>query len=153
MTVNDDHHKIVITKIYPTDRKTLFSAFTESQKMKEWFFIEKSWDVEVRNTLRVGDKYSIKMQTQDGLVSNNYGVYKEIDPPKRLVFTWAINKNIDSLVIVNFESQEDGAKITLTHDMLPNESYYYLHLWSWQNLFANLRQFVCAQNHEHAEMA
>jgi len=151
MTAKADHHKIVIKKVFPIDRKTLFSAFTESQKMKEWFFLEKGWNVEVRNNLKVGENYSIKMRSQDGLISNNTGVYKDIESPNRLAFTWAVSNNIDSLVIVDFESIKGDTKITLTHDRLPNESYYYLHLWAWQHWFENLRQFVYRLNCERAE--
>jgi uncharacterized protein YndB with AHSA1/START domain len=153
MTVNDDHHKVVITKVFPIDRETLFSAFTESQKLKKWFCIEQGWDAEVKNTLRVGGKYSIKMQTQDGLSSVNYGVYKEIDSPRRLAFTWATNKSFDSMVILDFEPTGSGTRITLTHDMLPNEIYYYMHLWGWQRCFENLSRLVHTMTHERRAFA
>lgn len=154
MKANVADHTVVIRKTFPIDRKTLFAAFTESQKMQKWFFIERCWNTEVKNTLKVGEKYSIKMLTHDGLVSNNHGVYKEIDPPKRLVFTWAINESIDSLVKVDFELANGGTKITLTHDSLPNESYYCLHLWSWQHCLENLRRYsnTLTKIHKHAEI-
>jgi uncharacterized protein YndB with AHSA1/START domain len=146
-----NEYQVVLTKVFPVDRPILFSAFTQPQKMEKWFFLEKNWETEIRNTVETGGRYTIKMRNEDGMESNHSGIYKEIDPPKRLVFTWDTNKSIKTLVSIDFKELSDGTEITLTHEKLPNESFFYLHLWSWQRFFDNLRHYFdnLVANHHH----
>ena len=132
----------VVKKFFPADSHSLFSVFTQPEKMEKWLILDKNWETQIKNSLTIGGRFNIHMRTEYGLLSQNGGVYVEIDRPKRLVFTWAINGAVDSKVTINFREVDEGTEIIVTQDNLPNESFYYLQLWSWQRFLDNLEQHM-----------
>jgi len=47
--------------------------------------------------LRVGGRYRIRMQEPDGASHTVTGVYLEVDPPRRVVYTWHWEEKLDRL--------------------------------------------------------
>jgi uncharacterized protein YndB with AHSA1/START domain len=68
--------------------------------------------------LRVGGSYSIHMLSPDGKDYNAIGTYREVEPPKRLVYTWSwAGRPIDSVVTVEFLDLGDSTEVVLRHDL------------------------------------
>jgi len=67
---------------------------------------------------RVGGAFSFLVRRQ-GQEIDHVGKYREIDRPRRLVFTWGIagDSEDESLVVIEIVQQETGAELTLTHEM------------------------------------
>ena len=64
------------------------------------------------------------------------GEYVEIDPPRRVVFTWGIEGRDDfppgsSTVEVVLQADGDETVVTLTHRDLPTEDYRRSHQGGW----------------------
>ena len=64
------------------------------------------------------------------------GQYVEIDPPRRVVFTWGIEGRPDfppgsSTVEVVLQEDGDETVVTLTHRDLPTEDYRRSHQGGW----------------------
>ena len=64
------------------------------------------------------------------------GEYVEIDPPRRVVFTWGIEGRADfppgsSTVEVVLQADGDETVVTLTHRDLPTEDYRRSHQGGW----------------------
>lgn len=92
----------------------LFKAWTTPALYPEWF-CPKPWRAEVtRMDLRPGGGSEIMMYGPDGATNPNSGVYLEIDPGKKLVFTdafsegWIPNPDAMMTAVVTFEAQPDG---------------------------------------------
>lgn len=92
----------------------LFKAWTTPALYPEWF-CPKPWRAEVtRMDLRPGGGNEIMMYGPDGETHPNSGVYLEIDPGKKLVFTdaftegWIPNPNAMMTAVITFEPQADG---------------------------------------------
>jgi uncharacterized protein YndB with AHSA1/START domain len=70
----------------------------------------------------VGGRYRIDMHQPDGGVVEHIGTYVEIEPPRRLVFTWAspATQHKDSLVTIEFIESDGATEIILTHEQLPD---------------------------------
>ena len=66
----------------------VFAAFVEPEKLAEWWgpagFTSPSLDLDVRN----GGRYRITMQPPDGEAFHLRGEFREVDPPRRLVYTF-----------------------------------------------------------------
>ncbi|MEM1045473.1 MAG: SRPBCC domain-containing protein [Pseudomonadota bacterium] len=63
------------------------------------------------------------------------GIYRELDPPRRLVTTWAWETDgvagHESLLTVTFEPTGDGTLLTLVHENLPDEATAKSHEGGW----------------------
>ena len=84
--------QFTITRIFDAPRELVWRAWTESADAAEWWHprgIEiKAGSVAV--DARPGGRYAYTMvNPADGMEYPTVGVYREVDPPKRLVFTWA----------------------------------------------------------------
>ena len=87
----------------------------------------------------VGGSYRIVMHQPDGEVVEHVGKYLEIDPPHRLVFTWAspATQRKDSLVSIDFIESEGTTEISLTHEQLP-EYMAQAHVGGWTSALEKL---------------
>lgn len=80
--------------------------------------------VEAEVDLRVGGTIRILMKGQ-GMEIEHQGIYIEIEPPRRLVFTWRSQFTGTEPSIVTVELEPDGADATrlhLVHRRLPEAS-------------------------------
>jgi len=80
--------------------------------------------VDAEVDLRVGGRIRIVMKG-DGMVIEHQGIYLEIEPPRRLVFTWISRFTGPQPSIVIVELEPDGADATrlhLVHRQLPDAS-------------------------------
>jgi uncharacterized protein YndB with AHSA1/START domain len=85
-------HELVLTRILNAPRANVFRAWTEPELMKQWF-TPKPWTTpHVEVDLRPGGSNLIVMRGPDGTEFPNRGVYLEIVPNERLVFTDAFTE-------------------------------------------------------------
>jgi uncharacterized protein YndB with AHSA1/START domain len=79
--------------------------------------------VETGTDLRVGGRYFIRMvMANDEHYSS--GVYREIVPNEKLVFTWAWKSTPEreSLVTVTIKPDGDGTLLTLVHERFNDDA-------------------------------
>jgi uncharacterized protein YndB with AHSA1/START domain len=92
--------------------------------------------------LRVGGKYRIHMRAPDGAEHHAVGVYREIDPPNKLVFTWSWEGGDmnDTLVTVEFLDRGATTELVLTHELFPNDEARKQHAAGWNAALDKLVQ-------------
>lgn len=130
--------QVVVKKLIRARREKMLNAFSAPEIMREWFFPGIGWSAEVTNEFKVDGQYSIKMREPNGLVYAHTGVYKEIEYPERLVFTWNSKLVQDTLVTIIFREIGDHTEITLTHYLLPTDELREKHRQGWTGCFDNL---------------
>jgi uncharacterized protein YndB with AHSA1/START domain len=83
--------------------------------------------------LRVGGKYRIEMQSPNGARHVASGVYREVTPPKRLVYTWGWEDSSvkDSVVTVEFQDRGKSTEVILRHERLPDAESRARHTEGW----------------------
>lgn len=80
-------HDLVISRLLKAPRATLWRAWTEPDRLKEWW-CPKPWVTEVRAfELRPGGAFHTFMSGPDGGTSDNPGCFLEIVPGERIVST------------------------------------------------------------------
>jgi uncharacterized protein YndB with AHSA1/START domain len=109
---------LVVRRTMPFPPDVLYRAFTDPEIMSRWFVAETGWSSEVTNDFRTGGAFSIGMRSGKGAVIPHAGVYKEIVPGEKLVFTWNSPYAKDSVVTVSFRKVKDGTELTLVHEFL-----------------------------------
>lgn len=69
---------------------------------------------------RVGGRFRFASM-QDGKPSDSWGYYRELDPGRRLVFTWFVEadeeKEDNSTVTLVLEPDGSGTMVTMSHEM------------------------------------
>jgi uncharacterized protein YndB with AHSA1/START domain len=95
--------------------------------------------------VRVGGLYRISFDMQDsGEYSEVAGIYREVVPNERLVFTWAWHSTPEreSLVTVSIKPDGAGSLMIFTHEQFFDETARDNHNKGWNELFAQLEQVL-----------
>ena len=67
----------------------VFAAWTDPEKIKRWMGPGEIVAQRVTADTRVGGRYRVEMRRPSGEAHNVSGVYREIIPNEKFVFTWA----------------------------------------------------------------
>src|SRR5215218_6067993 len=101
--------ELVITRLINAPREIVYRAWTEPELMKQWF-TPRPWTTTVIETdVRPGGSNYILMRGPNGDEFPNRGVYLEVVPNERLVFTdaytkaWAPSEKPFMTVVLTFE--------------------------------------------------
>jgi uncharacterized protein YndB with AHSA1/START domain len=95
--------------------------------------------------VRVGGRYRIHMQAPDGTLHRVTGIYREVDPPRRLVYTWAWEeKPAEGETLVTVECHDRGGRteVVLIHERFPNEAVRDQHESGWTGCLVKLATVV-----------
>jgi uncharacterized protein YndB with AHSA1/START domain len=98
----------------------VFRAWTDPAEMKEWYCPEGGTVDLAEVDLTVGGRFKVAMRMPDG-VHVAYGIYREIDPPRKLVFTWQWEsgdgpKEGETVVTLEFKEHDGATELVLTHE-------------------------------------
>ena len=135
-----DQTATVLRRHYPVSPARLYRAWTEPEALKEWFAPSADWQIPtVEIDARAGGRYRIVMIAPNGDEHAGGGVYREVSPPRKLVFTWnwGFTRGQDSLVTVEFREGDGGTTLHLTHERLAPELHDG-HLDGWTKSLARL---------------
>jgi len=93
--------------------------------------------------LRVGGRYCIAFGAPDGEQHEVSGVYQEVVPHSRLVFTWAFKSTPErvSRVSIELKPTSGGTDLRFVHDRFFNEQARINHERGWPEFFDNLHTF------------
>lgn len=110
--------ELVLTRLIDAPREKLYRCWTEPALMKRWFAPKPYETPVVEVDVRPGGANLIVMRGPDGQDMPNRGIYLEVVPNERLVFTdafteaWQPSAKPFMTVILTFEPQ--GAKTLYT---------------------------------------
>lgn len=111
-----DHplHELVLDRLLDAPRETLYRCWTDPALMKRWF-VPKPWTIaEVSTDVRPGGASLIVMRSPEGQEFPNRGVYLEVVPGRKIVFTdafteaWVPSEKPFFTAVVTFE--DEGGK-------------------------------------------
>jgi uncharacterized protein YndB with AHSA1/START domain len=123
----------------PAPAAELFDAWLDPGKLATWMRPSDVKRSRVKADARVGGAFEVLMQTPEGK-SPHTGVYKVIDRPRRLAFTWNSDAagNQDSLVTLDFNPRGRSTEIVLTHERLPSEEEVAGHRSGWTEILEHV---------------
>jgi len=81
--------EIVSTRVFDVPRRLVFEAWTKPEHVKRWYGLRVLTMTVCEIDLRPGGAYRYVLRGPDGTDYAFSGVYREIVPPSRLVYTWA----------------------------------------------------------------
>jgi uncharacterized protein YndB with AHSA1/START domain len=138
-------HTLRMERMFHAPAQAVFEAWTSEEVMRRWWHAEHDWETTVAEVdLRVGGEVRVVMR--DPHTGDEYGGggrYTEIDPPKRLAFTWIWDDH-DTRQLIELEFEEAGGVTTVrfTHSGLWDEEAVRSHEGGWGSAFDNLARVV-----------
>lgn len=129
--------KVTVRREIAASAEELFDAWLDPASLVVWMRPGSTKRAAVKVDPRVGGAFEIVMHTDSGPVPHT-GVYRAIERPHRLVFTWnsPYAQHIDSLVTVEFRPLRDATEIVLTHEGLPSLEMVAAHNSGWSDILA-----------------
>ena len=111
----------------------VFSAWIDPEKIRRWFGPREAEVLQAESDPRVGGRYRILARTSDGEEHDVSGMFREVVPNEKLVFTWAWRSTPEreSLVTVELRPDGDGTLLTLTHEQFFDEAARDRHQYGW----------------------
>jgi uncharacterized protein YndB with AHSA1/START domain len=113
----DGRHRIVTRRRMPAPREIVYQAWIDPNGIHEWMCPGDVVSAEATLDVRVGGSYRLVMRSPDK-DHVHIGTYQVVDPPSKLVFTWAGADNPAdvTLVTVEFFAHGDESELVLTHE-------------------------------------
>jgi uncharacterized protein YndB with AHSA1/START domain len=139
--VDEPSTTIRVERTFRAPAQDVFDAWTSVEVLRRWWHAEHDWETpQAELDLRVGGALRITMH--DPLRGEDHGGgghFTEIDPPRRIAFTWAWDDDPSTrqLIEVDFTDQGDRTSVVLTNSGIPAQAKDD-HVVGWQNSFDNL---------------
>jgi uncharacterized protein YndB with AHSA1/START domain len=122
----------------------VWAAITQPAQMIQWWSPDAGPTLSAEADVRRGGRFSIVFRLLNGEEHNPTGVYREVVPDRKLVFTWewAGRPEAESLVTFQLEPIDDGVELTLIHERLPDEAARESHDAGWRGFLDKLSGFL-----------
>jgi uncharacterized protein YndB with AHSA1/START domain len=124
----------------------VYAAWAAAEKLVQWFGPAqvKPGSVKAEMDVRVGGRYRISFEHDNGQYSEVGGVYHEVVPNQRLVFSWAWHSTPEreSLVTVQLKPDGAGTLLTFQHEQFFDQAARDNHERGWTEFLGKLENFL-----------
>lgn len=106
---------VTATRIFNAPRELVYKAWTDPKQLAQWFPPKDFTSPRCEVDPRPGGIFRCDMKGPDGVVFVGKGLFREVVPNERLVFTFAGEESVPPplLVTVLFETRGKGTKLTM----------------------------------------
>jgi uncharacterized protein YndB with AHSA1/START domain len=141
---------LTLSRHYPVAPEKVYRAWTDPQAIKRWWGPGGQDPVSVAELdVRVGGRFRIVFGGPEGKDHEVVGVYREVVPNRKLVFTWTWPRSTperESLVSIVFrEVRRDagvGTELDFRHERLFDEAVRDGHRRGWTESLVKLGEYL-----------
>jgi uncharacterized protein YndB with AHSA1/START domain len=130
--------RLEISRVIEAPRDRVYAAWTDPEQLKQWFGPENVQTRELVADARVGGKFRWDLINSEGEKMTCRGEYRELEPGKKIVFTWQWEDDEDC-------DCDDGTELRLTHEQLPNEESRDGHTRGWESALDKLERLFSSK--------
>jgi len=127
----------------------VFAAWTTPEQVRQWLGSKGNFSIaSAKIDARPGGEYcfnAVSPQAEKVI----RGTYREVNPPKRLVFTWISNSSCsgaggvsETLVTVDFVEVNGGTEVRITHELFTSAEARDQHNAGWTVCLDNMAQVL-----------
>lgn len=140
MTTTVDETTLVLTRHFDAPPARVFDAWMNHDEFQAWIGVEGARCTVPLFEARVGGRYAIDLQLSNGDITPVAGEFREIEAPRRIVFTWGWNGDPkrQSLITVTFAPRNGGTEMTLRQEGLGSVETRDGHGAGWNSTFNKL---------------
>ena len=145
MTTTTEHRfRMTLERTIGARRERVFEAWTTESDLARWSAPEGADVAEAEVDLRVGGRWRILMRAADGSAAwEAVGVYREITPPERLVYThsWTTDETpVETLVTIDFHEEGEATRVVMLHEGFLTEQARDGHREGWSSCLDRLER-------------
>ena len=137
---------LTLNRHYPVAPEKVWRAWTDPQALSKWWGPGPGEPVSAAELdVRAGGRFRIVFGGPDGKAHECAGVYREVVPNRRLVFTWSWPRTTPeriSVVTVEFKAAPQGTDLSFTHEQLFDEKVRDDHKRGWTGTLDKLGEFL-----------
>jgi uncharacterized protein YndB with AHSA1/START domain len=124
---------LTMSRIIRAPREDVFSAWTDPEKLKQWWGPGPVSCPQAQVDLREGGEYCLANKQADGSITWISGRFERVRAPEELVYTWSVSilPHEPTLVRVRFLVHPDGTELVLTHERFAVEAVRDMHVQGW----------------------
>jgi uncharacterized protein YndB with AHSA1/START domain len=134
-----------IERLIPASPERVFEYWTDPELLAKWFG-PAGYDVPGHDVdARPGGKWRATIRSPEGTLRTVSGIYNSIDPPRRLVFTWAWDDDAgvrghETEVTVTLEPTPGGTRLKLVQQMFETSPMRDRHNNGWSSALNRLER-------------
>lgn len=136
-----------LERLIPSPPEMLFALWTEPAQLVRWWAPE-GYEATVHALeARPGGRWRTTLRRADGGVMAMSGVYRIVEPPRRLAFTWAWEdasgaRGHETEVVVSFEAAPGGTRLVLLQQRFESKAARDRHTIGWSESFDRLTKMA-----------
>lgn len=134
--------EIVVERKLAASPERVFAAWTDARALAVWL-APGEITTEASCDPRVGGGFRLVMRGSENTYVQT-GEYLEVDPPRRLVFTWTTDRLPDATtrVSVTLRAVPEGTQLELRHERIPDAPVYEGYPNGWQSILDKLTRHL-----------
>lgn len=140
---------LFLTRTYPVAPEKVWRAWTEPEAIKRWWGPGANDPVALAELdVRAGGRFRIVFGGAQGTDHEVQGVYREVVPNRKLVFTWTWPRSTperESIVTITFRAVQGGTELLFRHDQFIDETVRDGHKQGWSEAFVKLERLMREQ--------
>jgi len=142
---------LTVSREIAASAEELFDAWLDPESMSAWMKPRDIRETHAETDPREGGAFRIVMVRNDSDSVLHTGMYRVIDRPRRLVFTWSSPHTDfrDSVVTVTFEPREGSTVVQIHQVGLPSAEEQAGHVDGWTSALAELDRFLAVTDPKH----
>jgi len=122
----------------------LFAAWTEPSELVQWWGPATVTCAGAKIDLVVGGRYRIANRFPDGSIVWIHGIFEQIEPPGRLVYTWQLESQDQAAERVTVRFVPRAATVTeviVTHERIADKAIRARHMQGWNGCLDGLAAY------------
>jgi uncharacterized protein YndB with AHSA1/START domain len=143
--------ELVIKRDFDFPRARVFAAWVDVSQAAQWWAPSEVTLLDCAIDLRPGGAWRRRLREPDGGVITKHGVYREIVPPERLVFTYNTEypdgrTDPETVVTVTLADLGGRTRLTLQHVGFATEASAIGHGAGWASSLERFAEFVVSRS-------
>ena len=148
-----------IRRTFAAPREKVFAAWVRREEVEKWMCRDVAAHLVIHHELDVRSGGRYLMEVRDQAKGESYwgqGVYREVRPPEKLVFTWSWTKDTqdgpnmhpdspETVVTVEFFAKGESTEVVLTHALFASNAVRHEHEVGWNGCFDILEKTLQQQ--------
>jgi uncharacterized protein YndB with AHSA1/START domain len=141
-----DRPTLKIDRVLPARATEVFAAFADPERLSAWWGPKGFSIPSLEFEPRVGAAYRIEMQPPEGDAFHLAGVFREVDPPSRLAFTFNWEppdaEDVETIAALSFRDAGGSTAVSFSQGPFKTEARRDLHRDGWTDSFDKLEALL-----------